>query len=605
VDGVFKIDGDTIVYDFADDARPGLFLKGPCTFVGTSGAHGNLGTSDVDVGDDVPIPSALGELGLELKRIPPAPRTNLPPEFTWPGAVGVVVALMEENSSTDAGAAAGRAAFNSALEQQINTTIIPNIAISNPVPRPEDIAKLRSDVHDAVKSAIVSNQGFLRNLLNFFNGDFLIQADFFLADEDALRDDAVQEISKHLQRIVTDPFGTTGVHDDYKLTGEILGIEPSANGHQALRRSHEHGTPPATGTPATCLLPALGVQNTVYRDTSGRLHELWRDAAGRTGTTDLTAAANAPTATGNPHSYLDSTAGLEIVVYRGNDANIHSLYRSTGAVGHDNLTGSVGAPKSKGNPVGYFEAAANTHHVIYRGDKGHLHELWWAGAGSVGHGDLTPLAAAPAAVGDPVAYLDTTRGVSIVVYHASDGHIHSLYWSTGPVGHDALSGFAGTPPATGDPAAYYTAHNDAHQVTYRGGDGRLYELWWLGTNPVSGWELTAPAGAPPAVSDPAAFYSAATNTKHVIYRSANNHLNEIWWVPGMAPAHVDLTLSALAHRAADKPAAYTVDATNSQHVIYRATDNEIREIRWNHTVKRIDPGGTWTWNGDVLNWHRR
>ena len=56
----FKIDGDTIVY--GEDG----FLEGQCTFVGTSGAHGDLGTRDVDVGDDVPIPSALGELGLEL-----------------------------------------------------------------------------------------------------------------------------------------------------------------------------------------------------------------------------------------------------------------------------------------------------------------------------------------------------------------------------------------------------------------------------------------------------------------------------------------------------------------------------------------------------------
>ena len=52
------------------------------------------------------------------------------------------------------------------------------------------------------------------------------------------------------------------------------------------------------------------------------------------------------------------------------------------------------------------------------------------------------------------------------------------------------------------------------------------------TNPVSHWDLTTAAvGAPSTASDPAAYYSAGSNTKHVIYRSADGHLNDIWWVP--------------------------------------------------------------------------
>ena len=93
---------------------------------------------------------------------------------------------------------------------------------------------------------------------------------------------------------------------------------------------------------------------------------------------------------------------------------------------------------------------------------------------------------------------------------------------------------------------------------------------------------TATPGAPPAASDPAAYYSSGLNTKHVIYRSANNHLNELRWVAGTAtPAHVDLTVSALARSATDKPAAYSVESNYTRHVVvYRSTDNEIREIRW-------------------------
>jgi hypothetical protein len=49
---------------------------------------------------------------------------------------------------------------------------------------------------------------------------------------------------------------------------------------------------------------------------------------------------------------------------------------------------------------------------------------------------------------------------------------------------------------------------------------------------------------------------------------------------GGTPAHVDLTLHALATWAQDKPAAYTIDGPNTQHVVYRGTDNHIHELHW-------------------------
>src|SRR6185312_9875144 len=125
----FKIDGDTIVYDRADDGREGLFLKGTCTFAGTSGSHGDLGTRDVEVGDDMPIPSALGE-----------------------------------------------------LEQEINK-IIPKLGPMKQRPDDKDIADLKANVHAAVKRAIKAKQGWFRNILNLFNGDVLIDADYFLAND--------------------------------------------------------------------------------------------------------------------------------------------------------------------------------------------------------------------------------------------------------------------------------------------------------------------------------------------------------------------------------------------------------------------------------------
>ncbi|HEU0301219.1 MAG TPA: hypothetical protein VFR37_17275, partial [Longimicrobium sp.] len=346
-------------------------------------------------------------------------------------------------------------------------------------------------------------------------------------------------------------------------------------------RSAQFGTPQAAGAPTACVIPGLGVHNIAYRDTSGRLHELWRDAHGITGTTNLTANAGAPTAQGNPYAYVDTNRNTVILLFRGGNGTVRSLYWSLGPVGHDNLSVTAGAPPATADPVGYYAAASDTHHVIYRTINGHLHELWWKGVAPVAYGgDLTALASAPSAAGQPSAFVNGSDD-NIVIYRGGNNHIRSLYWRTGAVVHEDLSGFAGTPPASGDPFAYYTAHDDTHQIVYLGNDGHLWELYWSGIAPVAGWDLSAPSGAPAAIGAPVAYYSAGTDTKHVIYRSADRRLHEIWWVPGGGtPAHVDLTAFAGGPPAADRPAAFTVEGPNSQHVAYRGTDNHIYEVRW-------------------------
>lgn len=346
-------------------------------------------------------------------------------------------------------------------------------------------------------------------------------------------------------------------------------------------RSGPFRAPKAVGAPAGIVFPALGVTNIVYRDANGQLHELWQKGA-ESGTTNLSERAdNAIRTAGEPTSYIATKEGQEVALYRGTDGHVHSLYWSTGAVGRDALSGTAGAPQAAGNPVGVV-ALDGMNQVIYRSGDGHLRSLWWTGTNAPGGEDLTGPSGALSATGDPAPYINTNTGENIVVYRAVDGHIHTLYWTTGAVGHDNLSGFAHSPPAAGDPVAYYTHHSDTHQVTYRSDDGHLHELWWVGNDPVRHFPLTAGAsGAPIAASDPAAYYSAGTNTKHVIYRSADGHLNELWWVPGSgSPGHVDLTDNTLAPLATDNPAAFTVEGPNSQHVVYRGIDGRIYEIRW-------------------------
>ena len=346
-------------------------------------------------------------------------------------------------------------------------------------------------------------------------------------------------------------------------------------------RSGDEGAEDTATPPTVAVIPGLGVYNIAYRDTSGHLHELWRAAWG-TGTTDLTANANAPTATGNPFAYVDTTRNTEILLYRSSDGTVRSLYWSTGAVGHDNLSGTAGSPDAAGDPVGYYDAATDTHHVIYRSSNGHLHELWSKGVETVQYGgDLTALASAPPAEGQPAAFVGS-GGTNMVIYRSADGHIRNLYWTTGAVAHEDLSGFAGTPPATADPVAYYTAHNDTQQIVYRSNDGHLWELYSQGVAPIAGWDITRLVGAPPAAGTPAAYYSVGTNTKHVIYRPPfTQQLHEIVWVPGSwVRAHVNLTEGYGAPPAnfLDQPAAFTVQGPETQHVTYRGANNHIYEV---------------------------
>ncbi len=251
-------------------------------------------------------------------------------------------------------------------------------------------------------------------------------------------------------------------------------------------------------------------------------------------------------------------------------------------MGHDNLGGTAHAPPAAGDPMGYYDAAGDVHHVVYRSADRHLHELHWHGVAPVQYGgNLTGAIGAPHAAGDPSAMINAA-GFNIVAYRAVNGQILSVYWKDGPSGLDNLSGTAGTPVAANDPFAYYTAHNDMHQVVYRAANGHIWELYWPGVKPVAGWDLTDEAIAPAAVGTPIAYYSAVQNTKHVVYRSADGRLHDLWWLPGgsRVPQDIDLTEFSQAPKAADDPFAFAVDLDGSHHVTYRAANNHIYEIRW-------------------------
>src|SRR5215468_8222407 len=63
----FKVDGSTV------HVTDSFTLSGPPTVETTPGSHGNLGDTDVDAGDTLTIPSAIGEYETILSPIPGPP----------------------------------------------------------------------------------------------------------------------------------------------------------------------------------------------------------------------------------------------------------------------------------------------------------------------------------------------------------------------------------------------------------------------------------------------------------------------------------------------------------------------------------------------------
>ena len=385
-----------------------------------------------------------------------------------------------------------------------------------------------------------------------------------------IRDDVVQRI---------DFLPTHRLEEaEYRLPYEdAIRVDPPRR-HRYAGLSQRTGAAAPAGPPAALAQQALGATTVVYRDGSGHLLEVWR-RGDELGTTDLTAEAGAAPAASDPSLWWSTTDSQTVALYRGTDGHVHSLYWSSGAVGHDALSESADGAKAAGRPVGVTQQDG-TSYVVYRSDDGNLRGLWWRGGATPGHETLTTAAGAPLAAGDPAAWVDATDGTNIVAYRSSDGHVRSLHWTTGDVGHDDLSGVAGSPRAVGDPVGYHLANGDLHQVYYRGEDNHIHELWWAGEQPVVHGDLSAAAGAIPAVSDPVAWYDPGSDTKHVAYTGTDERVHELWWFPGRtAPEDVDLTWWGAAPTAVGRPTA-VVAPDGTQEVSWTGSDGQLHQLRW-------------------------
>jgi len=107
----------------------------------------------------------------------------------------------------------------------------------------------------------------------------------------------------------------------------------------------------------------------------------------------------------------------------------------------------IGEPNTAAasNPIALSDASSDQHFLTYVDEIGHLQEAHWieptgtdSGKGRWRLTDLTKLAGAPPAEGEPAGLISSWTSGSYYVYRGRDGHIHELSFD-GRWGHCNLS----------------------------------------------------------------------------------------------------------------------------------------------------------------------
>ncbi len=175
----FKIDGATC------RLNESLMLEGTATVFTTPGSHGNLGNTDVDAGDTVPVPSAIGFQDMILTPIPVPEVVKQLGTDDAPAVAGCIVILMEEDNVSDAGAEAGHQALNAAVQNALDS-LIPTLGAFNQEISDDDINNMTSQIQSQIENAIVSQQNAFENFWSWINADDMIGSVVWKFSGDAL-----------------------------------------------------------------------------------------------------------------------------------------------------------------------------------------------------------------------------------------------------------------------------------------------------------------------------------------------------------------------------------------------------------------------------------
>jgi len=215
----FKIDGD----NYAVETGAGLI--GFPVIESRYGHHGNLGNTDVDAGDDVPVPEDLGTWQHHLKPIPvndPFARSKIGDDL--PGICGVAVILMEEDGWPDDLADTGYSALINAMTLAVAQVAAGfQHALSAPTKEEIDAAiKTVKDtastmVHDAIKGTMSGWQLLWYGTIG--NNDDTVGSEVWTFNHDDFAAQAVRAINRRWS-------GDDSGDGDWEIDGVFSGVAP-------------------------------------------------------------------------------------------------------------------------------------------------------------------------------------------------------------------------------------------------------------------------------------------------------------------------------------------------------------------------------------------
>lgn len=330
--------------------------------------------------------------------------------------------------------------------------------------------------------------------------------------------------------LVLDALGIENV--SYRDTGNHMDeLWRDARGQGTTDLTANANATAAKGTPFTYFDPAGNQVVLVFRGSDDHVRTLyWMFAA--VGQDDLTGSINAPRTAGDPAGWFSTQDGFHHVVYRTSNGHLHELWwQGQGGVGHGDLTAAINAVPAAGDAWPYYDATRATNIVVFRGTDRRIRTLYWGAAVALGQDDLSGTARTPEAVDDPFAWYTAADDTHRVVYRAANNHLYELAWANvAPVGGRDLIALSGAPSAVGRATGGFNAADRTHHVIYAGSDGHLHELWYgIGEAAVHHEDLTTAYGAPRPADRPFYYSSSRAPHQHVAYRGANNHIYEVMW----------------------------------------------------------------------------
>jgi hypothetical protein len=240
-----------------------------------------------------------------------------------------------------------------------------------------------------------------------------------------------------------------------------------------------------------------------------------------------------------------------------------------------------------------------TNHVVYSSANGQIIDIFYAREPGWRHHNFGMKNNAPPASGNPTAFVDKVDNSQNIVYRGQDGNIHVLCFIRNQGWQiKNLNAMTGAPPAAGDPSTYTYHEFNTQHVIYRSGDGHVQQLYYPHGKEWKHADMTADHGAPPSAGTPTSFVDMHDNSQNFIYRGMDGHIHHVYYIREHGWTTKNLSGMTGAPTAAGDPSSYKYHVFNTQHAIYCGTDGHIHQLyyphgkEWSHADMTAGHGAT-------------